>query len=523
MATQSTPPPDSTTEKPQTPASEVVQPRNEDQQDAKAAATISPPSVFVNSEPMREEQVQNAVKFLSHPKVRGSPVIYRRSFLEKKGLTKEEIDEAFRRVPDQSPTVTGVQAVSANQDGQLKSSNIQQQAQAQTLHPSAATPAGVISKTGTQYRFHWSHAFLAIGFLAASGAGTAILFKNAFIPRLKSWIRKIVLEGENDIVQKSNSKPSLAEEATAAAKAAAAAAADVAKTSQEILTSKIEENRRLEEFMNLLNVQVQEMKSMSNAIRKLEGPNNSTGRLIQQEDTRGLMTTSKHLNVNGKAEFDSRSVRSSSPPASSEPSVAPHPKSYMEIMAMVQRGEKPPNIRDINDLPPNPNQPLSNPRLAPRTKPWEVGQVQYSAGHAYQSQVTGEGFNSRAQDNGVGYQLNGDSSTWWQQKNARITEIETEDEPRTASYTASNEQPIQRTWVPPQPPPIAMPEAAAAIRQPKSSIQRESLVNDQSVSRPSDEIDELQRITKISESGGVVEIKEESSGLNSSEMQQEQE
>lgn len=48
---------------------------------------------------MREEQVQNAVKFLSHPKVRGSPVMYRRSFLEKKGLTKEEIDEAFRRVP----------------------------------------------------------------------------------------------------------------------------------------------------------------------------------------------------------------------------------------------------------------------------------------------------------------------------------------------------------------------------------------------------------------------------------------
>lgn len=48
---------------------------------------------------MREDQIQNAVKFLSHPKVRGSPVIHRRSFLEKKGLTKEEIDEAFRRVP----------------------------------------------------------------------------------------------------------------------------------------------------------------------------------------------------------------------------------------------------------------------------------------------------------------------------------------------------------------------------------------------------------------------------------------
>lgn len=77
------------------------EPKNEDQSNAQPEATKqdSPTSVFVNSEPMREEQVQNAVKFLSHPKVRGSPVIYRRSFLEKKGLTKEEIDEAFRRVP----------------------------------------------------------------------------------------------------------------------------------------------------------------------------------------------------------------------------------------------------------------------------------------------------------------------------------------------------------------------------------------------------------------------------------------
>ena len=56
-------------------------------------------SVFKNSEPIREDQVENAIKFLSHPRVRGSPVIHRRSFLERKGLTKEEIDEAFRRVP----------------------------------------------------------------------------------------------------------------------------------------------------------------------------------------------------------------------------------------------------------------------------------------------------------------------------------------------------------------------------------------------------------------------------------------
>lgn len=48
---------------------------------------------------MREDYIQNAVTFLSHPKVKGSPVFHRRFFLEKKGLTNEEIDEAFRRVP----------------------------------------------------------------------------------------------------------------------------------------------------------------------------------------------------------------------------------------------------------------------------------------------------------------------------------------------------------------------------------------------------------------------------------------
>lgn len=57
---------------------------------------------------------------------------------------------------------------------------------------------------------------------------------------MKSWIRKVVLEEEDDSENKSIAKPSLAEEAAAAAKAAAAAASDVAKASQELLNSKNE-------------------------------------------------------------------------------------------------------------------------------------------------------------------------------------------------------------------------------------------------------------------------------------------
>ncbi|CAI8600951.1 unnamed protein product [Vicia faba] len=98
------------------------------------------------------------------------------------------------------------------------------------------------------------------------------------------------------------------------------------------------------EVVSLLDKQIQEMKLMTNAIRRLEG----------QEDLRASQTSSKRLVVNGKADYDLHSERSLSPPASVEPSGPPHPKSYMEIMAMVQRGEKPSNIREINDLPPQP-------------------------------------------------------------------------------------------------------------------------------------------------------------------------
>ncbi|KAH9720199.1 peroxisomal membrane protein PEX14 [Citrus sinensis] len=502
MATQSPPSPSSTAGNPPTLAAETSQQATGVQQDGPPEAAeqpISSPSVFVNSEPMREEQVQNAVKFLSHPKVRGSPVIYRRSFLEKKGLTKEEIDEAFRRVPDPPPSA---QATSANQVGQVKSSssNIQSQAPTQALQPqpAGAAPTAVSPVSTTMMsRFHWYHAVLAVGLLAASGAGTAVFFKKSLIPRLKSWIRKVVLEEEDDSEKKSNAKPSLAEEAAAAAKAAAAAASDVAKASQELLNSKNEERRYFSEFMNLLDVQLQEMKSMSNSIRKLEGQSNNSGRtsLVNQEDHRDSVTGVKQPYANGKADFDMRSVRSSSPPAAGEPTVAPHPKSYMEIMAMVQRGEKPPNIRDINDLPPNPSQQLPNPRLAPKAKPWEVGQAQNASGQVIQSQ----------------------------RKNVKITEVG-EDEIKAGPYSVrTNEPPVQRTWVPPQPPPVVMPEAAEAIRRPKPSGPTEQSTSHQLASQTSEVTDELQRITKISEAGGIEEIKGNGSVQNSSEIQEEQE
>ncbi|RWR85585.1 peroxisomal membrane protein PEX14 isoform X1 [Cinnamomum micranthum f. kanehirae] len=560
MGTESTaPPPASADDKSQNPvSSELGKPMDREGQDAKGEGTkeTSEKSIFVNSEPMREEQVQNAVKFLSHPKVRGSPVIYRRSFLEKKGLTKEEIDEAFRRVPDPPPNITGAPTASPNSDGQLKSHTSSQP----QVPPQAPQPAAILTSTAAtsgptllQSRFHWSHMLLAVGLLAASSAGTAVLFKNAVVPRLKSWIRKVVTE-QDDSEMKENSKPTLAEEAAAAAKAAAVAAADVARTSQELLNSKNEERKYFDALKSLLDVQVAEMKSLGNALHKLEtarevtrssnkhtedyvqfplgnGRSNDTSwktPLTRQAGPKPSMVT-KQAKVNGAMDIEMDSVRPSSAPASMEPAVASHPKSYMEVMAMVQRGEKPPGIKDIDDKPPNPNQPPSNPRLAPIVKPWDAGQVVHSSNYGFPT-MRDEGLSSEVQDNG-NTQTNGkslgskgdSSEPWWRPKTLKFSEMEpTADDQSAFSYgtIANNGLPVQHRWVPPQPPSVVIPEAASAIRQPKSLVQKEHAGDEQS-EHPEDGNDVLERIANASETAVEVGSANSMADYNPSERQEE--
>lgn len=122
-----------------------------------------------------------------------------------------------------------------------------------------------------------------------------------------------------------------------------------------------------------------------------------------------------------------------------------------------------------------------------------------------QSRVNGEDLNSKVQDSSI--QANGDTAVpWWQRKNVRITEIDNENEQRAAPYSApSTQQPVKRAWVPPQPPPIAMPEAAEAIRRPKPMAQKEQVSDDQSAAHSSDMSDEASRIPKVPESEVAIE------------------
>uniref|UniRef100_A0A1D1Y414 Peroxisomal membrane protein PEX14 n=1 Tax=Anthurium amnicola TaxID=1678845 RepID=A0A1D1Y414_9ARAE len=472
-------------------------------------------------QPMREEQVQNAVKFLSHPKVRGSPVIYRRSFLEKKGLTREEIDEAFRRVPDPPSNAASVEAVNPTQGNQQKpSTSLQPQVPTPTIQ-TGAVPSSIVpmAPAPQKSRFQWSHFFVAVGVLGTSGAGSALLFKNAVLPRLKAWIRKVSKE-EDDDGKEEKLVPSLAEktaEAAEAAKSAASAAAVVAKACQDLLSTRGEEKKQFEAFMGLLDAQVKEMKSMGGVISKLEaarevthpqekrisdmqsvpenGPINNMPMipLVDHSDPRGSSISAQEQKMNGTVDG---SARPSSAPASIERTATPYPKSFMEIMAMVQRGETPPGIKEVNDMPPNPNQQLPNPRLAPRIKPWEATQ-QVPQNSYGQLQGKVDGSISEMQYNGQSSQLNGrsfdGSDPSWKRKTPTITETEDEvEEPRVSSYSIGSKNWPGRDWVPPQTPSVAMPEAAVAIRKPKPSVQKQQLVSD-STMQPNDREEETAR------------------------------
>ncbi|XP_057872723.2 peroxisomal membrane protein PEX14 isoform X2 [Cryptomeria japonica] len=345
---------------------------------------------FANSETVREDQVQNAVKFLSHPKVRGSPVMYRRSFLERKGLTKEEIDEAFRRVPDPTSQELATRTTAPTQERQsMPLATQQSQSPVQTLQHSAGPLVTTSTPPMVQpSRFHWTHLLLALGLLSATGAGTGVVFQKAVIPRFKSWIRQIAA-GADDFEQKKAAAPSPAEEAVVAAKAAAAAAAEVAEASREMLKSKLEDSKHLEGMIHSLEEQTKEMKSMKTALQEIENHRhevhitgsrsdsqsaNETNRAksngalgavssINQLDRGGVsQTISKNFTVDASmSTADQNLVRPSSAPARTEPSQAPYSNSYIE---------------EVNDKPPYPNQLPSNPRLQPRAKPWETIQAQ---------------------------------------------------------------------------------------------------------------------------------------------------
>ncbi|TYH25471.1 hypothetical protein ES288_A03G171800v1 [Gossypium darwinii] len=368
---------------------------------------------------MREELVDMAVKFLLHPTVGRSPVSQRRLFLEKRGLSSEEIDEAFRRVSDISSSFTFRQDVNSSQHVQSKPLHgVQLQDTAQSSQPLVAS---ILTASRPSW-FSWSYAIFSIVLLIFSGVGTSMLLKNFLLPRLKSWICKVVFEEDNDKGRKS--KLCLSKEAIKSAKAAATASVNAAKASLEILQSKKDEGRHLDDLLRRLGSHVAELRSMSITVQRLESDRNVSHKnpeqYLQHTSQYGRNSNLLKMSVvqrgypgptkfkpSGISNFDNL-VRPSSAPL--RPPAGQYPKSYMEVLAKVQRGEKPPGIKDTDDSPPNPNQPLPNPHITPRLQPWEIAQPQNSFGYSRD-----RGFSQPNRENAL---------PWWKRNNTNIRGVE---------------------------------------------------------------------------------------------------
>ncbi|EIE19534.1 hypothetical protein COCSUDRAFT_48772 [Coccomyxa subellipsoidea C-169] len=343
---------------------------------------------------LREDQIQNAVSFLSHPKVRGSSAASKVSFLEKKGLTAAEIEEAFRRVPD-TPTAS----VPAGSSGLP--------AQPAAQPPPKPFPTGTAA-TLQQLQpqpiaqppqpIRWTQVVVGLGLVAALGYAV----KEYALPKVSQWYKE--WRSDSD---KAAAEQKAEETARLVATAIQAQTAEMQKTLGDLKEAigTLEKGKaaavegtpdtvtlaQLRSELRVLATSLNEFGSPAKAVadpaegRKLDEIKTMVAMVAGQLSARPVPIstvqdpfTSPGVQTNGIQEICGASpfmANGVAENATAEPEPLPqppHPASYMEVLEMLEKGQTPPGIRDdIVDVPPNPSAPPPGARMKPRPKPWE--------------------------------------------------------------------------------------------------------------------------------------------------------
>ncbi|KAG2587492.1 peroxisomal membrane protein PEX14-like isoform X2 [Panicum virgatum] len=365
-------------------------------------------------QPVREDYIQNAVKFLSHPKVKGSPVFHRRSFLEKKGLTNEEIDEAFRRVPDPKPNGTETASAGSQQANNHNQSDALQPYAEQPQAATGSITAGTISPH-MKAQFSWVNTLLGAGLFLGLGASAAITLKKWFIPSLKSWTRTVVAEEDENA--KDELSCNLYEEIREAINISASTFSDIARTNQEVLASKDEDRKVLMKLTEAFESQANVFKSLNETLLNHIRENRFSQYNLLEEHVQPAPW-------NGAIDYQGRaSPQTNMYPTPPNSSFDPGRHSFM---------------------------PLPEPTYGSYSGSY-TERVQ-RPGYGFQPQMSNDRQNLSLRSNYQGVSLNHHTG------NAI-------DDPAVE---------FQRRWVPPQPPGVIMPEAAAAIRHPRSVPRQQS-------------------------------------------------
>ncbi|CAG8507776.1 3308_t:CDS:2 [Funneliformis mosseae] len=114
---------------------------------------------------IRQELVQSAVNFLKDPQVKNSPLQKRVAFLESKGLSSEEIEEALKKVKDVSPNVAP---------------------QIPPTPPSQGSGQVMITQPPPVPRMDWRDFFIAAVFVGGIGYAIVAVTKKYILPLLKT-------------------------------------------------------------------------------------------------------------------------------------------------------------------------------------------------------------------------------------------------------------------------------------------------------------------------------------------------
>ena len=121
---------------------------------------------------MREDLIQSAISFLTDPKVQSAALAKKVSFLESKGMTSEEIEEAMSRANGGAPSTTATSSVaSAPQVGAV----------AQYAQPGAVQQQGMVGPpVPARPKYDWRDVFIAAVLAGGATYGLWTLAKVSF-------------------------------------------------------------------------------------------------------------------------------------------------------------------------------------------------------------------------------------------------------------------------------------------------------------------------------------------------------
>ncbi|KAG7667382.1 hypothetical protein Ndes2526B_g04100 [Nannochloris sp. 'desiccata'] len=372
--------------------------------------STAPPAQPGSAGELREDQIQNAVSFLSHPKVRGSPKASKVSFLQQKGLTEAEIDEAFRRVPETPVPALPTTTQQSNSTLSTISNHVApQQQQHYPQHGAQPLP--------TQPEIRWSQVALGAGFAAASAYAVKSLVWPFVADKYTTWrgtsSTSIAPYNRNDDADLASSAAGSSSDVNAVADAIRAQTAELASSIEalkaliagldrqrpaspedKVTASEIrQELHTIAASLNeivasprpggvtaagpsslALETELSEIKNLLSEYLKTprSGEHTPPGELSRTTPTPGSYssaqdrpsseapspiqlgdtnTTAVTTSGNTPNAFNLTTSSTTNPPIISNNTnikneSGRHPASYMEVLEMLERGETPPGIRD---------------------------------------------------------------------------------------------------------------------------------------------------------------------------------